>query len=343
MSYFQKVGLVLGGLTWLVLSACQAPTSSSTSTSPSTPAEPTVAITGNTLYSDDGGTTNSPASFSFDVPVSATKSLLRAAGTSNQIAITGVIRAGDILLNLKGFYDTVTKQFTFTASGTLGTTRIDITLTGTHVPSSNSITGGTASVAVTTGYGTGTPVTKTYNPPTVATGESSAKPTSTTTGTTTATTIPTSTQKFYEGSWAGSWRIYYSASGESTTPTAYWMDQTYYVTANTVQYTFTLKSVPNAALAATGQTTFVGNDTEVVVEVVSQDPTYFDAYFKSTSTGQFSRVKVYAPQTGYLWGLNYAKADGTTTSASLTAAKAELTTLQSNPPPAGNIGLAKVN
>jgi hypothetical protein len=191
----------------------------------------TTTIKGTTLYSADGGATTQPANFQFDVPTTATKGVAPR-GSSDWIAVTGQIRAGDILINLSGTFNTTTKEFNLRASGLVLSIRIDMTIKGLYTPSTGTISQGQTDVAVTD---TTTGVTQTYSTSTVKEGQDVTKPIA---DAPTVATPPTAAQtKFWEGVWAGDATMYFNSDGSpSSAPTSIYLKQTFSLTCTATQF-----------------------------------------------------------------------------------------------------------
>ena len=192
----------------------------------------TTTIKGTTLYSSDGGATTHPANFQFDVPTTATKAVTARASASDWVAVTGQIRAGDILISLSGTFNSATKEFNLRASGLVLSIRIDMTIKGLYTPSTGTISQGQTDVAVTD---TSTGTTTTYSTSTVKEGQDATKPIA---DAPTTATPPTAAQtKFWEGLWAATTVTYYNSDGTtSTSPTSISWSQTITVTCTATQF-----------------------------------------------------------------------------------------------------------
>ena len=262
-------------------------------------------ITGNTVVSQDGGTTTESASFQFTTEETAGN--VAASSTGSTLPVSGTIRAGDIIFQLTGTIDTASGEFSVRASGTLLTIQIDISIDGSYNSSTNEITGGTTAMSVLdTSVPDAEPVT--FESETVGNGESADKPLTDTTGTDTADPIPEVNRKFWEGTWVGSTgRVYFDDFGDETaTPTSYWLEASLRVVATRTQYNIRERVTYSPAL----QTLWgVANDDYYDVAYISKiltedaDSIIAITYYPADAPGaQYWKEEVFLNPSGTIWG-----------------------------------------
>jgi hypothetical protein len=271
-------------------------------------------ITGNTLVSQDGGTTTDEASFQFSTEGTAPS--LAIASTASTLPVSGTIRAGDIIFQLTGTIDTATGEFSVRASGTLLTIQIDISINGFYDPSTNEVTGGTTAMSVLdTSDPDAEPVT--FESETVGNGESADKPLSDTSGTDNADPVPEGDRKFWEGTWVGNTgRIYFNEFGfETGTPTQYWLEANLRVVATRTQYNIRETVVYSSAL----QTLWgVFNDDYYDVAYISKiltedaDSIIAITYYPGDAPGsQYWKEEIFLNPSGRIWGTVWFDNNGT--------------------------------
>lgn len=269
-----------------------------------------ITITGNTVVSQDGGTTTEDASFQF---TTSGGQQLSASATDTTVPVSGTLRAGDIIFSLTGSFDTASQEFSIRASGTVLALRIDISVDGTVDTSTNRVTGGTTSVSVldTNNPGNGL---ATYTSTTVGNGASQSASLDDTTGTDQANPIGASDRKFWEGTWAASTGVvYFDALGNPTTvPTEYWFEFRMRVVATATQYNVRYYENYSTSLQAVDPSTYVPQDYYDVgyVEEILAEPdsttviavTYFPL---EPASAQYYKEEIFLVDSDTIWGATY--------------------------------------
>jgi hypothetical protein len=190
-----------------------------------------LVITGTTQYSDDNGSTTTDAPFR----LTAAGVTTTAFSGETSVPASGVLKAGDVFLDVEGVYDTTNGTFTISASGTTSAgDTIDITVDGFYDPNTDSISNGQTVVRVQDNSGN----TSFYQSTSVSSGDSATNPIDDTSGTETATPIPAEETKFWEGTWVDGLRRYVEADIATEAPegsTPYYTEDAASISATTNQ------------------------------------------------------------------------------------------------------------
>lgn len=305
--------------------------------------ETDLVVTGNTDYSSDGGTTVEDASFRFSVP----SITIAALGDATASPISGTLRAGNVVLAVEGHYDGTNNTFSIRAAGTTSSSQfIEVTVEGIYDPRADTISSG-QTVATVTDEGSGT--TQYFQSTRVETGDSAINPISDTSGTETATPVSSAQKKFWEGTWVFTRRTYATREYDevtdswgwvtSSTPTAYYRDESTSVTATATQYilretTIFSLATKNADGSLFDESFYETNLLLDIAEGSDVEGDFADVVVLRISAGDYFKLRLYQPAIDHLWARDFA--DGSATNeydryfrSTAAAAQADLTSLES--------------
>lgn len=286
-------------------------------------------VVGTTQYSPDGGISTQEASFKFGVPVMEA----RAAETGSIVPVEGLLRADDFLIEISGTYNYETGEFCISASGTVITTEIDLTINGVYEESENPtvdpvITDATTTVVITdTATGDSVVFTSTV----VNTGDSTTNPIEAVEENpgdlTVAEEVSEVEKKFWEGTWAASQRMYFTPilndAGETLyfdqtqNVTDYWMDAITTMVVTERQYNCSFSfAYSDAYSQANGLYSMDDSEMYLVMvlhEILEEEANSMTGIFMNTiedtvygtSETSYTKTTIYLPEPGYLWGYSY--------------------------------------
>lgn len=276
-------------------------------------------ITGTAQYSDDNGGTITDAPFRLTAAGVTTTAF---AGATS-VPASGVLKAGDVFLDVEGVYDTTNGTFTISGSGTTSAgDRIEITVDGFYDPNTDSISNGQTVVQVQDNSGN----TSFYESTSVSSGDSATNPIDDTSGTETATPIPAEETKFWEGTWVDGRRVYVEADLTTPAPegsTPYYTEDAVSISATTNQIVIRQSTIFSLAakerrLEINPSDPFVDGvnySFSTIVQVTEgSDPAwngdYADIVFEEVGGASFFKQRLYQPTPTSLYFVDYSDGGG---------------------------------